>query len=167
MAAQPGSWEAEQEDRANLKEAWRSAFTRLNSTPRWRLRKRARAHRAARVAHRNVLDEGIHIRSNLPRTTRSYAADWLVGFVVMSRQITKTTVNRTPRATLDPMPDGVTQHGTTFTVPLGLEDNHADPDHLCARLSGDDDPVESHWLAGRVTTQGNYINVRCLYDDGF
>lgn len=67
--------------------------------------------------------------------------------------------------TLDPLPDGVKQRGSSFIVPPdALNDSHAQPSQLCDRLTGDDGPISSDWGVDSVSSVGATTYVKCKYD---
>jgi hypothetical protein len=71
--------------------------------------------------------------------------------------------------TLDPLPDGVTQQGASFTVAPSVQDEGATPGRLCARIGpgGDDSAYDADYLPSSVTTDADgRINVKCAYSSG-
>lgn len=142
----------------------RSLRTRLERTPRWRLRAYGRRWRAVRG-----LWENNDALKPPPRSNAQIVGG--AGLVVAGvlAVVVPIGLGIHDAYTLDNLEEGVVQHGVRYYVPAWQHDQHADPDWLCNRLSGEDGPTylapdEPGWRVSKVRTDSRgALHVKCRY----
>lgn len=136
-------------------------------SPRWP--GRFRALTAAAQTHADVSGRTI----TLPQTNAHYLLFYLVRLgVVLGTLLVLVFIFGgayllvKDSSTLDPMPEGVTQHGFTFYVKPGVRDSHAKATTLCLRLQYEDGLHHGQrpdYVPASVKPYGDGIEVVCEY----